>query len=335
MSRLNFRISMALFFLFLATPGFAKGSKKPKPEPRALKKLIEIDRIKAKPITRNGEPLFDLEQAVNAQAYTAALTIGKFTVKTRQGQTVLLDQQTAGLKAVVAQNDGLVLSDEESCLANIPLLRFSGEVLDLELISATGAKLGFSPKLGFDVGFEGSFDVKRTQMTAVYLASDATNKRILHSVTRGDSIKEKSGSARISFLDLFSLGFDHYQRTPIARVVQQNLNNGFFEIAKATESLVWEAPIMVSDGPFISINAGFDAGIKKGDRFKVQNRTHFWAGAPCQSEYYGSRADVDDTAVVEIYDVQTTHSWAQVTEWKKPEAKILPGARVQVQQLVP
>lgn len=337
------QFSKSLVGVFLAF-SFSKvtlagGSKKPAPEkPRSLRKLIELESFKAKPILQNGKPAFDLEQAINLQAITAAISSGEFTVKTRGTQTFVLNQPTsfggATLSLMSAEDEGLVLSEEESCLASIPVLRVGGEVLDLQLISASGASLKLSPNVGLDVGLEGEYNVRRTQFSAVYTAHDSGKNRILVSSTRHDSIKEKSGSARISFLDLFSFGFNHYQTTPIARVVERNLSGGFSDIARAAVPLAWEAPVMVSDGDYVALNAGFDVGIKSGDRFTVQNRTHYWAKDPCKSTYFGSRPDPESIAIVEAYDVQTTHSWARVVQWLKPQTRILPGARVQVQSLV-
>ncbi len=320
---------------------FGMGSRAPKaqePPPRVLKKLISIDRIKAKPLLQNGVPVFDIEQAMNLQAYTAAIASREFTVKLGATETVVADTSrlnNEGLKLMSATQDSqVVLSYEDSCLASIPVLRIDGEMLDLQLISETGGKLRLDPKVGLDVGVEAEFRLKQTHFNAVYTATDAQRNRLLHSVTRQNTIKEKSGSFLLKFIELFTIGFDHYKITPIAKVVEQSLTGAFMDIANATRALQWEAPVIVSDGEFIAINAGFDAGIAVGDQFLVQNRTHYWRGEPCKSEFIASRPENESVAEIEIYDLQPTYSWAKVVRWNNPEQGIRPGARVQVKSLV-
>jgi len=332
------RFFLSVNLLLISSGAYAVGSSKPKATPapakqRTLKKLIELDVIRAKPVLRQGQVAFDLQNAVNLQAISAAVNSGRFTVKSRDAGTFVVNSNTGGLQLMSVRQAGLVLNENERCLAGLPALRIGGEIIDFELESVTGTKLGFSPKLMFDIGFQAEFRVGKSVMTSVYTATDASRRRILHSTTITETQKENQGGMKVDFLDLAYLGFDYYKKTPLAQVVSKSINSGMLSIANATDKLLWDAPVIVAERSIIAINAGFDAGLEVGDEFKVQNMAHYWSGTPCKSDYFGSRPDPDPVAFVEVYDVQSTISWARVVRWNNSDSLIYPGARVQIEKL--
>ena len=318
----------------------ASGASKPKddtpppPKPRVLKKLVQIDHIGAKPILQNGQVVFDLEDAINLQAVTAAIKNGKFTVKTSDANTMTMGSNGVATTASSSMS-GMVLSDNEKCLASLPAFRIGGNVLSFELESTNGISLGFSPKIDFDIGAGLNFTVGTSRLNATFTASDRSATRTFYSVTTNEKQEEKKGGFNLSFLDMFNLGFDNYSKTPLAQVVSTSLSKAMNGIAAATAGLVWEAPIIIADRNLVALNAGFDAGIVVGDQFKIQNAEHYWSGLPCQSDYLGMRPDPDPVAIVEVYDVQGTLSWAKVVQSFNSDISIEAGARAQVSKLMP
>jgi hypothetical protein len=319
----------------LAAQSFAGGARPPaqaKTEVRApLKKLVQLSSIGAPAIVQNGSLVFDLQTAVNRQMLSAVLETGHFTPK--YGSSGTITMSTGGEIEFVASSMPVPKDEEWRCLMDKPQLKISGDILALELESATGANLNLFllPILPIGGGF--SFKTVKSRMTGAFQALDSSERRVLGAATVSDVQKENNTSFNISFQDLAKFGFDYYKKTPLSKVTQSVLAKGVSALNAQTRDLEWEAPVTYTSRKVVGINAGVDAGVRVNDEFMVTNVVHQWSGVPCRSTYLGQRPDVDPVALVKVYDVQATESYAQITEWRNADAGIQAGARVRVEKL--
>jgi len=332
-----FRSTLLILFSILTTnyQVHAKGAKAPvdaKPQLRTdLKKLIQIDKIKAQPVIQNGNMIFDLENAASRQFLSSILTSNRFTAKWGTGGTLTMGN--SGQIELISRSMPANMGADESCLIDKPQLKVSGEILGMELESTSGANLNFFLPF-LPIGGGGfNYKVAKTRMTAVFDARDSAERRVMAAATVSETQKESQSGFNLSFQELAKFGFDYYKKTPLSSVTQKVLDKGIAQIDKQTKDLEWEAPVVYSQRKIVGINAGIDAGIKVKDEFSVQNMIHRWSGVPCQSQYLGSIPDVYPVAIVRIYDVQATESYAQVIELRDADAAVLPGARVKISKL--
>jgi hypothetical protein len=103
-------------------------------------------------------------------------------------------------------------------------------------------------------------------------------------------------------VNLPSLNIDpgYVFHTPLADVTTGALTDGLTSLAGQTDTLEWSTDVRGTSEDQVVINAGDIAGVEVGDRFAIYNRTFYWSGAPCQSQYFGSIRAQDPAAVVEI-----------------------------------
>jgi hypothetical protein len=334
----------ASFCFALASSAWAGGSKAPKEEPlpvlpqplnRQLKKVVELNTIRSSQIINDQQLGFAFEQLINAQFAEVVLSTGRFTVKAKRGDevgTLVMNNGSAVFASLLDQPMASVVDQE--CYMNLAHIRMNGQVMGFEVTQSTGLTLGYNPGRGLvGLGAQFSFRATKAAMNLAINATDIFDRRLLGTGVATEKQSETRINASIGYQDI-SLGFDHFKKTPLSRVSGRALTFATHKVALQTDPLQWDGRVIVADRDYVGINAGQDAGIRLGDQFLVTNMTHYWRGEACASAYLGARAEQAPVAVVEVYDVDFTNSWARVVQYLGSEREIRSGGRVSIRQLV-
>lgn len=310
---LKFLSVFAVFFV--AFFSMAMGSKRPdaKPSVRQLKMSIEVGKIEARSFNVPGGASFDFQSALNAQLLDVLQSTNRFIFKK---PTVLAAQVP-------------------SCTLDTPQLHVDGNANSFEFLGSGGIRFGYTPDGRLD-GVSGniSINVSQAQLDLSLWGIDPLAHFLRVSTNVGSRETNTKIGASINFKD-FELGPEYFFRTPLAKVTKKGIEKAVSNIIAQAEKISWEAHVIQNNDTHVIINAGRNSGIKRGDKFKIYNVTHYWKGEPCNSDYLGSTSTDKPVALV-VVDKEPGDDLSEAFVYMQdPDRNVAVGAKVHIEALEP
>jgi curli biogenesis system outer membrane secretion channel CsgG len=126
-------------------------------------------------------------------------------------------------------------------------------------------------KVGGSLGALRGLDVskKKGRVVLDLRLVEAGTAKVIHSFT-------VTGEASTTGVDVdarvegTSIGGDQFARTPLGQATREALDDAVIEIARAIANRGWEGRVVTLAGDRVIINAGAEAGVKVGDRFRIE-----------------------------------------------------------------
>lgn len=326
------------------------------PKTRELKYIVDVGLVKSAIIEMPGGQQFDFEFVLNQQMYPVLQKSEGFWFRYKPpfgGQVSQLGSQIEFKNVNLSKNDlelfersfagkvkpPTVLSEEISCLVDLPQYRLTGTVNSFELLSRNKLGLGFTPSGNIGSGMLGiNFQVETYQLDINMVAEHPITAGVVAAV----NVPAKQTRTQFDFsLPLGNLFLDpsFYHSTPLARVSFTALENAVKQIREQirTGKLEWHTRVLYADEHAVAILAGKSHNVQVGDTFNIYNERTMWGSrngevpVPCESQYYGS-TDGDPVAVVEVFEISDETATAKVVKTSGLQIKM--GAKVKVQSLV-
>lgn len=219
----------------------------------------------------------------------------------------------------------------EQCKLPVVDYLINANVIDYEMVSKSGIKLGFTLADGFLNAFGLEVKLKRGRMNMNMELSRPLNPNV--SIVRPGSADLKEFDFRLA-VDMIMANVDisYFRQTPMAQLTKAALDNNIKNIvAEMKKTQEWST--FVHYHPVeneVVIPAGNYAGLVLGDRFKVYNYKRIWAGEPCNSEMFYS--EVHQVAVAEVAMTTDSSATLKIVEGSGKDIQV--GARLIVDSLV-
>lgn len=166
------------------------------------------------------------------------------------------------------------------------------KMVGFEIESSNGVNLGFNLLQSFFRVFNVNFKMKTGRMSMAMSLYDPIKPQYeLFSVLGSGKMRETEFGFDFNFYQV-GVGFEHYSKTPIAKLAERSLTDTFTNLTKKVTQLQdkWSTDVVarVSVDEVVVPVGGF-TGIKIGDQFAIYNVEHVWRGEPCMSEHLMAR----------------------------------------------
>ena len=191
---------------------------------------------------------------------------------------------------------------EHACLLGYPQVYVHGSLISFEMISRSGVRLSLKKDGPLDLTDMGAkFQMERAQLDLVIWASSPLTEDVLS--TGYGSEEENKYNFELDIFSLLGVGFEYFQKTPIAKVTRGALTSAINEMNQELEKdQEWQSRVILDNDDYILIQGGTMSGLKKGDQLAIFNEDRTvagWTGEPCASEYYGLPS-TEPIAVIEL-----------------------------------
>jgi len=328
--------------------------KKPAPEARTLKKIVEIGQIASRPIQLPDGNVFDFQFVVNQQIYNVLYEskafafrynapvegLGVFSDGTVLARLNLGKESSEFIEKTMGQNanEMLIPSKEAWCLLNKPQARINGAVTSFELVGGGGLSLGFTPAGDHNItGIGASFKMQKYELEVILNALAPIKKTLLASVSQRNTKTDSEIGFQIQF-GSFAVGPSYFSQTPMAKVTRKNLEGAVNSLKEELKKEEWFTRVLdfnEGDNNLVAIIGGSDTGVRKGDQLAIYTETTFWKGEPCNSELaFEGGISGSPVAIIEIEDVSAEVSSGHVTQlFQDFNPKNIVGAKVKVHKL--
>ena len=346
--------------LVISFSGLLMGNKScqktPPPEPRELKKIVDIGQISSQPVTLPNGNVFDFQFVVNQQIYNVLYESKAFAFRYASpvvGLTMANDGSVIGRLNMSktsrdffektmnkSATEMVVPSKIAYCLMNKPQARLSGAVTSFELLGGGGLHLGFTPTGASNAaGVGASFDVKVYQLAVILNALSPIKKSVLASVSQRNNKTDTAGSFNI-MIGPFSAGPSYYYNTPMAKVTRATLEGAVNSLKNELKKEEWFTRVLdyeegEAQGGLVALIGGTNVGMQIGDQLAIYNEITYWQDEPCNSEItHEGGALGQPVAIVQITDVSPEISSGHVTQTLQDfNPAFIPGAKVKVHKL--
>ncbi len=346
--------------LIVSSAGLLMGNescgKKPAPEPRALKKIIEVGRIASQPVILPDGNTFDFQFVVNQQIYNVLYESKAFAFR-YEGPVIGLGMANDGSvmgklnlskassdfyeRTMGKPSDQITFPSKEAyCLFNKPQARINGSVNSFELLGGGGLGLGFNnlgPLSGGGINADFKFDTYQLELQLT--AWSPMKNSPLASVVQKSNKTDQAGSFKLNF-GLFSGGPSYYYKTPMATVTRKALDGAVNSLKEQLKAQEWFSRVLDysesdSENGMVTIIGGTNVGMKIGDQLAVYNEITYWQGEPCNSPIlYDGGVLGKPIGIVEINGVSPEISSGNLIEvYEDFNTKFIRGAKVMVQKL--
>lgn len=342
-------------FLVISSAGLMMGNKSckkdppaPPPEPRGLKKIVEMGQVQASPLVLPSAT-FDFQFVANQQLYGVISSSNKFAMKytavisnpntTPESQSILnvSNHDKAMMKQwseALGKGDYRVqFSKEAWCMVNLPMARIQGAVNGFEVVSSRGVAIGYgkggahnSSGLGVD------FNAEYAQLDVSMAAYSPLSSRLITATNVSAQQSKKTIKVGLN-LGGFQIGPSYYYSTPLASVTKDALTSAVNQIAEGMKVEPWFTRVMANHDTHLVIVGGRDLNMQLGDEFFVYNEDYYWDGVPCESQYRGGGAAPGNAvARIKLDWVGDEISRGKIIEQNEEDAVI--GSKVVISKLV-
>lgn len=348
------RVSMVVSLAGLLMGNKSCEKKPAAPEPRSLKKIVDVGQISSQPVKLPDGSVFDFQFVVNQQIYSVLFESQAFAFRYKApvvGLSLASDgsvmsrlnmgkasmdfyEKTMGKPATQI----VVPSKLAYCLFNKPQARISGAITSFELISGGGLSLGFN-KLGehAGLGIGANFDVDVYQLEMDMRAVTPDTGSTITSVTKRSNKSDYAGGLSLQ-IGPFSIGPSYYYNTPLAKVTRKTLEAAVQSIKDAMKDTDWFSRVLdyqESDDNLVAIIGGTNVGMQVGDQLAIYNEITYWTDEPCNSQVsHEGGALGTPVAIMQVSDVSPEISSGHFIEvYEDFNPAYMPGAKVKVHKL--
>ncbi len=352
-------ILMTFGFLLMGNKGCEDQPAVEAPKARVLKKIVDVGLITSAMIDMPGGQKFDFQYVANQQIYPVLQASEGFFFRykppfaqspsmlgsnIRFSDVNLTTNDVAMLERNFSTNviPQPTISEEVSCLVNLPQYRINGSVNAFELKSKMG--------LGLSIGFANGASLTSNGLPGVNFGVDTyqldMTMHAVHPITAAVSasshVTAKQTATKLEFnLPIASLLLNpsFYFQTPLATVSYNALSSSVKQIKAQLDAIKdkpWFTRVLVASEGRIVILAGSLHNVEVGDTFDIYNEKVYWLSnngspaVPCESTYNGSN-DGDKVATIEIKEM-TEETAVGVVLWQSG-APIKMGSKVKVNKL--
>lgn len=137
---------------------------------------------------------------------------------------------------------------------------------------------------------------------------------------------------------LFKGGLGVYRQTPIAKLTEKSLKNGFKNALERFSKIDtgWISHVIkIIDPSEIIIPVGTVAGLRMGDEFKIFNVNHTWENEPCTSRLLSTRKTTESDhpiAIAQVSGLLANFATLKISS-ADPKEPIELGAQVEISNL--
>lgn len=344
--------------LLVVSAGLLMGNescgKKPAPEPRALKKIIEVGKIVSPAIQLPDGNSFDFQFVVNQQIYSVLYDSKAFAFHYEgpvEGIGTFSDGSMLGrLKVSQASRDfyektmGIsadqvpIPSKLAKCLLSKPQAKLMGSVNSFELLGGGGFSLGFNQLGSYSgAGIGANFKTDVYQLELQLAAISPYTKLYMSGVTQKSNKNDYAGGFTLQ-IGPFSAGPNYYYKTPLATVTRKALEGAVTALKNDMKKFDWFSRVLdysEEDQDLVAIIGGANVDLKVGDQLMIYTETTYWQGEPCKSDLaYDGGVLGNPIAIVEINGVSPEISSGRMIEkYNDFNPEYIKGAKVMVHKL--
>lgn len=241
---------------------------------------------------------WDIGGGLAAMLTTGLLSSDHFVVVERAALDQILNEQDLKAEGLVNPETGPKLHQ----LAGVQLLVY-GAVTEFGTrdegggfnFGLFGSKGGGSP---FDFG--GGQKSTKGKVAMDIRVVDTTTGEILESHTVSREIKS-SGFALSTKYEGMSLGGDKFKKTPLGEATRSAIDDAVRAIATTAKEQPWTGHVVTVEDGEIYINAGSQAGVRRGDTFMVERIVKTFTD-PATGQVLGTKRK--ELGVIRIFEVR-------------------------------